>query len=266
MHPALLHLGPVSLPTFGFLAAIGLMLALALSLRTARLAGLDADKLWNAGLFIVFTAFVLSRLLLVAMYLHSFLTYPMLLLSVPSLTPLGVALTALAALVYLRRSGLPLRAALDAWAPCATLLWGFLALGHFAEGSDPGLPSTLPWALALPPDADRLHPIALYGACLAAILTPLLFLRLHASAARLSSAPPAVDRPSRHTHTIPRHDHPGHVAALALAAVGLGQFLLSFLRQPTPSARLFDPIQWLALGLLVAAGLLSLPVPLQQEP
>lgn len=242
MHPNLLHLGRLTIPTFGLLAAIGLMLSLALSLRTARLTGLDPDGLWNAGLVTIFAAFVLSRLLLVVMYLKAFLAYPILLLAVPSLTPLGLTLTAVVALLYLRLRALPLRATLDAWAPCATLFWIFLALGHLAEDSDPGLPSNLPWAFALPPDATRTQPVAFYAAVAALLLTALLY---------------------RH---LTRKYPPGHTAALALAATGLTQFFLTFFREPTATPFLLDPIQWLALAMLLAATLLwLLPVPLFKE-
>jgi len=214
------------------------MAALSLSLRTASLAGLSPDLLWNAGLFVLLSAFVLSRLLLIVMYLHAFLTYPILLLAVPSLTPLGLLLTGIVTLFYLRARRLPLLATLDAWAPCATLVWAFLALGHFAEGSDPGLPTTLPWGMSMFTGAARLHPVALYAALIAVFLTVTLFLQLR------------------------RRRHRGDTAAIALATVGIAQFLLTFFRQPyidaVPSGGILDPIQWVALGMIVAAGLIWL--------
>lgn len=224
----------MTLPTFGVLAAVGLMAALSLSLRTAVMAGLSPDRLWNAGLFVLLSAFVLSRVLLVVMYLHAFLTYPILLLAVPSLTPLGLLLTAVVTVLYLRVRRLPLLTTLDAWAPCATLVWAFLALGHFAEGSDPGLPTSLPWGIAMAAGGVRLHPVALYAVIGAILLTAVLLRRL------------------RH------RQHRGDTAAFALAAVGMTQFLLTFLRQPDPSVEWFgnvlDPIQWVALGMIVVAG------------
>jgi phosphatidylglycerol:prolipoprotein diacylglycerol transferase len=181
---------------------------------------------------------VLSRLLLVVLYFHAFLTYPILLLAVPSLTPLGLLLTGLVTLIYLRLRRLPLLATLDAWAPCATLVWAFLALGHFAEGSDPGLPTALPWGMAMFPGAPRLHPVALYAAIAAVSLTVALFLQLR------------------------RRKRPGDTAAIALAAVGIVQFLLTFMRQPyidaVASSGILDPIQWVALGMIVAAGMICL--------
>jgi phosphatidylglycerol:prolipoprotein diacylglycerol transferase len=237
MHPYLLHSGHLLLPTFGVLAAVGLMAALTLSLRTAAIVGLDSDKLWNAGLFTLLSAFALSRLLLIIANLHDFLAYPILLLMVPSLSATGILLTMVATAIYLRLLHLPLLNTLDAWAPCATLTWAFLALGHFAEGTDAGLPATIPWGIAIPPGTTRLHPVALYAAIAAALLTLFLLRQL------------------RHRH------HPGDIFALALAAAGTTQFLLTFFRQPFPDSSLLDPIQWVALGMIAAAGLILLLQP-----
>ena len=237
MHPYLLHSGHLMLPTFGVLAAVGLMAALTLSLRTAATVGLVPDKLWNAGLFTLLSAFALSRLLLIAANLHDFLAYPILLLMVPSLTAGGIVLTVIATAIYLRTRSLPFLDTLDAWAPCTTLIWAFLALGHFAEGTDAGLPTTLPWGIAIPPSSIRLHPVALYAALAAAILTLGLLRALQ------------------------RRHRPGDTFALALATTGTTQFLLTFLRQPLPDSNLLDPIQWIALGMIALAGLVLLLQP-----
>jgi phosphatidylglycerol:prolipoprotein diacylglycerol transferase len=238
VYPYILHSGHLFLPTFGLLAAIGLMLALTLSLRTAPAVGLSPDALWNATVFTILAAFVLSRLLLVIANLHNFLAYPILLLTVPSLTSTGLLLTAIVTVIYLRTHSLPFLDTLDAWAPCATLAWTFLALGHFAEGRDPGLPSHLPWALRIPPDPTPLHPVPLYAALAAALITIVLLRQL------------------------PHRRHPGDIAALALAATGTTQFLLTFVRQPesypVPLGNLLDPIQWVSLGMIFTAGLILL--------
>ncbi len=238
MYPYLIHSGHLLLPTFGVLTAAGLMAALTLSLRTAVMAGLCPEKLWNASLFTLFSAFVLSRLLLVIANLHNFLAYPILLLMVPSLTATGILLTILATAIYLRLRGLPILPTLDAWAPCATLIWAFLALGHFAEGSDAGLPTSLPWGMRIPPDTIRLHPVSLYAAIAAALLTVFLLRQLA------------------------RRRNPGEIAAMALLFCGILQFLLTFFRQPypyfDPLHKILDPIQWISIGMIVTAGLLFL--------
>ena len=83
-----------------------------------------------------------------------------------------------------------------------------------------------------------LHPVALYAAIVAALLTVVLLLHLQ------------------------RRQRRGDTAAFALAAVGVAQFLLTFLRQPDPSTEmlgnLLDPIQCVAIGMIVAAGIIWL--------
>jgi phosphatidylglycerol---prolipoprotein diacylglyceryl transferase len=242
MHPILLHLGRFALPTFGVLAALGLMAALTLSLRTATLVGIDPEALWNAGLFSILSALILSRLLLVILNFKSFVSYPLILLALPSLTPTAILLSILATALYLRIKKLPLLSTLDAWAPCATLVWSFLALGHLAEGSDPGLPTNVPWKILSPTRGAYLHPIALYASLAAATISFVTFRYLQ------------------------QKPHPGRTIAFSLAASGLAQFLITFFRHPTEAldptpgslANILDPIQWVALAMLVAAGIIFL--------
>ena len=222
VHPILFHVGNIYLPTFGLLAAVGLLCALLLSERTAKLADIDPARLWNAGLFTVIAAFVFSRGLLVAQHWRSFREFPILLLAVPSLTASGLLLTLIATFLWLWLKQVPLRRALDAWAPCATLAWAFLALGHFTEGSDPGL---------------RGRPVALYAAALAALIAI-------ASLAQLRRP-----RPS------------GETAGLTLIAAGVGQFLLSFIRVPGVEFAGLDLLQCVALAMIVAGAVLVLTIP-----
>ena len=221
MHPNLFHIGHLTLPTFGALAAVGLMLALALSQRTASMRHINPEKLWDAGLFAVLAAFVLSRLLLVATHFAAFQKFPILLLAVPSLTPTGLLLTAIATFLWLYFKRIPVLPALDAWAPCATLIWAFLALGHFADLSDPGLATTLPWGVRPPGESTPLHPVAIYVAIFAMLLTLAAYRKLS--------------------------------AAQTLTAAGAGQFLLSFFRQPDmETVAGLDALQLVALGMVVA--------------
>ena len=235
VYPFLFHTQHLYLPTFGVLAAIGLMLGLACSERTARLAGVDPEALWDAGLFATLTAFVLSRLLLLVENFRSFLAFPLLLLAVPSLTATGLLLTVIATYLWLRVKRVPILAALDAWAPCGMLVWALLALGHFAEGSDPGLPTTLPlpFGVPMPGEPVELHPVAVYAALCA--------LGLGAAAYRL----------------LRTQTRAGETAGFTLAGAGVTQFLLSFLRQPGVKAVAgLDLIEWVAVGMMVAGGLL----------
>ena len=237
MYPTLLHFGHLSIPTFGVLAACGLMLALALSQRTARFVNLAPNALWDAGLFAILTAFILSRLLLIAAHFGTFRAYPILLLAVPSLTPIGLLLSAIATFLWLYCKRIPLLPALDAWAPCITLIWAFLAVGHYAEGSDPGMPM-------------RSHPAAMYPVA------------LYVAASGLAVTVAA------YAHLAGRRRN---TAVLTLIAVGLLQFLLSFIRQPGEATLDgLDALQLLALGMIIFGCFLYVTSPdggqLQERP
>ncbi len=233
MHPILLHAGRLYLPTFGVLATLGVLGALALTQDTAPWAGVDADGLWDTCIFMVFAAYLCSRVLLIAEHFKSFLAAPLLLLLSPSLTPAGLLCVLLLTLVWLRRKHVPILAACDALAPCAALLWAFLALGHFAEGSDPGLPSGASFGLALPRETTWLYPVALYVAAAAAMIAAGTWLWLRGRRWR------------------------GTTAGWALVSSGLAQFLLCFLRAPRAEGWLgLDDLEWLSLGLIAGGALL----------
>jgi phosphatidylglycerol:prolipoprotein diacylglycerol transferase len=241
LHPTFFQLGHLHIPIFGVVAAIGLMAALALSQRTARYANLEGATLWDAGLTAMIAAFVISRLLLVVFNLHSFLTYPVLLMAVPSLTSTGVLLTAAFLVVYLRRKRLPLLAVLDASAPCAALIWAFVNLGRIAEGSKDGMPTTLPWAVGGRMEGG-VHPVEVYTLLVALALCALLFSLLR------------------------RRDYTGRTTALGLLTAGAAVFFLDFFRLPSdllpdsPTAWL-DPAQVLALGMILVGSVLVLRGP-----
>ena len=237
--PGVIRFGPLRLSVYSLFAATGVIAATSLSQRTARLVGLKAEKLWDADVFAIVAAFVISRVLLVLVDIHSFLQYPLLVLSLPSLTYGGMVLTGLFVWAYLRVKKMPILDVVDAWAPCAALLAAVLQLGHFVEGTDAGMPTSLPWGVPTPGDniLGKVHPVQLYGVAIGAALCIVLM--------RLLSKP--------HRSGLP--------TALALMAGGASAFLLDMLRQPMESQgdALLDPGQWVALvgvlaGVLLWAG------------
>lgn len=169
-----LRLGPMRLTPYGVCAAAGVTLAMALSGRAARRVELRPDAAWDAGLFAVICCFIASRLLLVAMDFRAFLRYPVLVLSLPSLTFTGMGLAALLVWIYLRRKRLPVLRVLDAFAPCGAVLAAFLELGHLLDGSEPGMPLSATGA----GQASRLIPVSLYGVLSALALAALLWVVL----------------------------------------------------------------------------------------
>src|SRR5438128_10856328 len=65
MHPVLFRVGPLTLHTYGLLVAIGVLLGLWLAHRQAARAGLDPDRVWNLGIYMVLAALVGAKLWLV---------------------------------------------------------------------------------------------------------------------------------------------------------------------------------------------------------
>ena len=65
MHPVLFHIGPILIPSYGVLGALGVLAALFLAQRTARVAGIDPTKIWNLSIIALFAALIGQRLTLI---------------------------------------------------------------------------------------------------------------------------------------------------------------------------------------------------------
>ncbi len=247
MNVSSIAIGPLHLPIFGIFAAAGLIAALLLGQRAARAVGLPPEKIWGAGMFAVLSAFLVSRLLLMAFNFATFRAEPVLVMAQPSLTFVGILITCLLTYAYLHWQRLPLLTVLDAAAPCAMVVWFALSLGHFVEGTNAGMPTRLPWGVRTPDDTmlGRVHPVEIY----AALVAVWLCLRLLC--------------------LLPRRRYDGLVAARGLLAGGAASFLLGFLRQPvdTYGNSALEPAQSAALLLILIGGLLlALHSPLAQIP
>jgi phosphatidylglycerol:prolipoprotein diacylglycerol transferase len=228
---------------YAIVAISGILAALWLSLHTAPHAGLAPENLWDAGVFAVLAAFVISRamdflLLLIIERGQNTLSFRDL-LSFSSISYLSLLVTAIPVMLWLRRKHLPLLRVMDAWAPCGALLWAALALADAASGAGLGLPTRLPWGvLARTSPGLRLHPVALYSALIALALCAALM------------------------HRIRRMHSPGRIAGVALIASGTASFLLDMLRLPEqPLAHTWlDASQWISLaGIGIGSCLLTLP-------
>jgi|GEM_PF-651682 len=243
--PGYIQVGGLHAPVYGLSAAIGLIAALWLSQRTATRAGLAPDKLWDAGVFAVVAAFVVSRGLLVAFDLRAFMRFPLLVLALPSLTYGGMLLTALLVWAWLRWKRMPVLDVLDAWAPCGALLAAVLSVAHFVEGTDAGMPTRLPWGVVTPGDTvlGRVHPVQIYAAVVAALCTMRWFRGLST------------------------RRYAGQVVISAFILGGLLTFFLDMLCQPAESQgnTWLDPGQYIALFFLAAGlvmqALLYVPIP-----
>jgi phosphatidylglycerol:prolipoprotein diacylglycerol transferase len=223
------NLVALHIPVYALIAIAGLVAALWFSLRTAKVRGLDPDAVWDAGFFTIIAAFVISRalgFLLLFVIERGRLTISFRdVLRFSSLSYLSLFVTAVAVALWLRWKRLPILRVIDAWAPCAALLWSAISLAEAVAGTGNGLPTRLPWGVRSAAGV-RVHPVALYTVAAALVLCSVLFSLLR------------------------RVRAPGRVAAIAIVVAAVIVFLFDMLRLPEQPLGhgLLDLSQWLALA------------------
>jgi phosphatidylglycerol:prolipoprotein diacylglycerol transferase len=193
MHPVLFQFGSLVVPSYGAVAALGVLSALALAQVTARKSRLDPRHAWNILVLAVFSSIAASRLLLIAMNLSDLRHHPQWLLAIamvhhPLLAAVGIAAAIIATIVYTKWARLSLRAIADCLAAPLALGYAAEQLGALLAGSDYGRTSvsaTLPWAVVYSnPIAERwsgtpldtpLYAVQAYAAVGALSLAALVF-------------------------------------------------------------------------------------------
>lgn len=179
MHPVLFHLGPVFIPSYGAIAAIGVLLALLFAQRMARVAGVSPQQVWNLSILALCAALVAARLLLVIVNWRDLFAHPMWMLGLamihnPLLAAAGALAGVLAAWIYARAVKMPLLAAADALAAPVALALAVEQIGALMAGSGFGIGSTAPWAIVYTnslaarwsgaPLGMPVHPVQAYAA------------------------------------------------------------------------------------------------------
>src|SRR6476469_3911212 len=177
MYPRLIELGPVTVYTYGVLLAAAYLLGLKLAMVRAKARGLDANRVLDLGIYIIISALVGAKLLLLMTYFRTFTTNPRELLTLMRSGGVfygGLILAVAVALVYIRRVGLPLWATTDVFAPGIALGHVVGRFGCFFAGCCGGQPTTLPCGITFTdplaaanvgtPLNQSLHPTQLYEA------------------------------------------------------------------------------------------------------
>src|SRR3954463_3914664 len=111
MHPILFDFGPFTLYTYGVLLAAAYLLGLQFALVRARARGLDAQRVMDLGIWIIVSALVGAKLLLLVTDFRQFTQSPrawLALLRSAGVFYGGLIAAVVVALVYLRRHKLPL--------------------------------------------------------------------------------------------------------------------------------------------------------------
>ncbi len=179
MHPILFQWGPVTIYTYGVLVATGVLLGLWYGRRQAPAAGLDPDRVWNLGIYMVLAGLVVAKLWLVVLYAGYYWHHPRELFALSTLQSGGTfyggflgAITVL--LLYCWRYRISMLSLLDTYAPGLALGHAIGRLGCFSAGCCYGKPTWLPWGVTFRNPAAAqitgtplnipLHPTQIYEA------------------------------------------------------------------------------------------------------
>jgi len=177
MYPRLLELGPITVYTYGVLLAAAYLLGLKLAMVRAKSRGLDEARVLDLGIYIIISAPIGAKLLLLITDFQTFKTDPRELLTLARSGGVfygGLILAVTVALWYIRRVALPLWTTCDMFAPGIALGHVIGRFGCFFAGCCYGKPTTRPWGITFTdpfaaanvgtPLGVPLHPTQLYEA------------------------------------------------------------------------------------------------------
>jgi len=177
MYPRLFELGPVTVYTYGVLLAAAYLCGLQLARIRARQRGLDANRVLDLGIYIIISALIGAKLLLLFTDFKTFTSNPRELLTLARSGGVfygGLILAVAVALIYIRKIGLPLWTTCDVFAPGIAVGHVVGRFGCLFAGCCYGKPTTKPWGITFTdpfaaanvgtPLNVPLHPTQLYEA------------------------------------------------------------------------------------------------------
>jgi phosphatidylglycerol:prolipoprotein diacylglycerol transferase len=253
VHPVLFHIGSLLIPSYGALAAAGVLLTLVLAQRTARIVAVSPSHVWNVCVVALFVALVGSRLLLAVLNWGELLRHPLWIFGLaiihsPVLAVAGVMMGAVAALFYMGHERMPWTDTLDALSPPLVVGLACEQWGALLAGAGYGTETSAGWGIVYTdPLAQRwsgtplgvpLHPVQAYAALGYMLLAVLLLTRLRA------------------------RRQPGDVAGMALMGLGVVVYLTELWRDPEGRGQVlsgfFDGPQLAAIVMVLAGGVVLL--------
>lgn len=152
MFPRLFTIGDFVLPTYGVLVVTGMILALVVASKLAAREGLDADRVFNVGVYLALAGIVGSKLALVLQDWDYYGADPGQLFTLSTLQSGGIWYGGLvgaiaAAFYFTRKSDLPFLRAGDVLMPGVALGLAIGRWGCFSAGCCWGEQADLPWAV-----------------------------------------------------------------------------------------------------------------------
>jgi phosphatidylglycerol:prolipoprotein diacylglycerol transferase len=181
MHPILFQIGGIPVFSYGVLVATGVLLSLWYGRRRAARVGVDPDKLWSMGIYMVLAALIVAKIWLIFSAWDYYYANPREMFSVTMFqsggTFYGGVVGAIATVIlYTHFQKMPLLPTLDVCAAALPLGHSIGRLGCFMAGCCFGKPTDVAWGvkftnplaaqLAGTPLDVHLHPTQLYEAAL----------------------------------------------------------------------------------------------------
>lgn len=189
MYPILFELGGFPVYTYGVLLAAAYLLGLQLALVRARARGLDANRVMDLGIWIIISALIGAKLLLLIVDFDTFRYRPaelFTLLRSGGVFYGGLIAAVIVAIWYMRRHRLPVWTTSDAFAPGIALGHVIGRLGCFLAGCCFGRATDVPWAITFHSEYAAqnvgttlnvpLHPTQLYEAGAELVILGLLLM------------------------------------------------------------------------------------------
>jgi phosphatidylglycerol:prolipoprotein diacylglycerol transferase len=163
-----IHLGPITLGTYGIFVAVGLLVAFFVIQKDLVRRGLSADPNVIVGVTGL-AGLAGSRIYFLLETPREFFANPWpQLFSTMGFTFTGAALAGAIALVLIARHyRIPILQMLDIASPAAAIGYGFGRIGCLISGDgDYGIPTSLPWGMSFPngivPTTEHVHPTPIY--------------------------------------------------------------------------------------------------------
>lgn len=251
MHPTLLKFGNFVLPTYGVMAAMGLIVGLTIIVHLCKRDGLDEERCWNIGVMAILGGVFGAKLLLVINEFTFYRAHPADIFSVAMLQAGGVFYGGLigafvAPGIYIWRHRMPFIRLLDHFAVGTSIGHAIGRLGCFAAGCCYGKPTEVPWSVVFTdPLANKiagtplnvnLHPTQLYEFAAEMVIFPLLLWMWK------------------------RRSFEGQVMGAYMFLYGVARFFFEYFRGDPERGSVFGGMmtgtQLIAVGMVVVGGIL----------
>jgi phosphatidylglycerol:prolipoprotein diacylglycerol transferase len=256
MHPILFEVGGFPVYTYGVLLAAAYLLGLQFALVRARKRGLDPNRVMDLGIWIIVSALVGAKLLLLIVEFDTYGRSPRDLLSLVRSAGVfygGLILAVAVALWYLWRHRMPIWTVTDVFAPGIALGHVIGRFGCFFAGCCYGRPADVPWAVTFTNEYARtigtplnqpLHPAQLYEAAAELLILGALLL---------------TERRGR--------PFPGRTFWLYMLLYGISRFVIEFYRgDPRGMVGFFSTSQFLSLLIVPLAVVMLIVLARRPDP